>query len=202
MFQGKHSSKRWKLRFVVVATSALLITGCVGDTPIVSREGEIIAGHPKIRAILLVIRDLRDNNATRQRGVFDASYSAVIYPGLPLVAYEGCLPASTERVAASYSLIYGDRLEHVDTAVVIEALGHRVGKTEIDCVTRVFSWTGDQWSQANPMFRIGTYEEIPKLGIAGSPEMEEDQEKGKNRGRGLWTFERGEWKSQESDPNQ
>lgn len=140
----------------------------------VSREGEIIGGHAKIRAILLMIRELRDKNATRQRGVFDASYSVVIYPGLPLVAYEGCLPASTETVAASYSLIYGHRLEDAHTAVVVEALGHRLGKTEIDCVTKVFSWTGDQWSQAEPMFRIGTYEEIPTLGTEESPEVEED----------------------------
>ncbi len=152
----------WKVAFVkhgaiVVATVAgmLSMAGC--NIPFVSPDdGAIGSGDPKLRALLHIVREIRDRDALRSRNVVDAVYVASAESGVVPVCWEGRFPPTDRAVTGRYHLVLSQETgRDASVAVVTQFLvTRRDGDCEVQTYSKQFVWHDGRWEEVS-MIRTG-----------------------------------------------
>ena len=141
---------------ICLLAAALWATGCVTDFPMVSQEGKIIGGNPKLNDLLHRIRAMRDEHALADAGVVEAAYVASVQPTPQAVSYGGTLPATDKAVIAHYTLVCS--IETLDAASIATVtrflLVRKNGAIRADTYSVLLLWRGNRWDEL-PMTRLG-----------------------------------------------
>lgn len=137
----------WQHRagYMVLCFIATLITGCYVDPPFVTRDGEIRGGHPRVHALLVLIKERRAeairHHAETVSGTF---YSASIQPTQQAVLLVGTIPSMDNEITANYEILCSpDTINNAYIASLTEVILFRQGK--LDITTVVLEWEGDKW---------------------------------------------------------
>jgi len=133
---------------ILVATSCL--AGCVPNWPVVSEQGDIVGGDPKLNDLLHRIKDMRDESALASRNVIEAVFVASVQPTTPNAAsFHGILPPTDKAVAAHYYLISsGETLDEAPVAVVTKfLLIRRKGAPQTYTYSVLLLWRKNRWEE-------------------------------------------------------
>ncbi len=157
---------------VAIVAGMPFMAGCMADIPLVSVGGAIGKGNPKLRGLLHVVREMRDENALRSRNVREAVYVAFVEPASVPVSSEGSFPSTDRAVAGRYYLVTShETAKDALVAVVTQFLViHRGAACETQTYSMQLVWRNGRWEEV-PMIRM-SYVSTPAFPDSGNPEEE------------------------------
>jgi len=140
------ANRRWsRTTALLLCANLASIGGCYVDPPLVTREGEIRGGHPKIHALLKLIKERRAE-VTLERAVImnGAWYSASIQPTPQAVLVVGAFPAKDNAPAVEYKVLCSpETIDSARVASLTEVLFVQQGQPT--CTILVLEWKEDSW---------------------------------------------------------
>lgn len=133
-----------------ISVVASCFAGCIPNLPVVSQQGKIVGGHPKLNDLLRRIKNMRDEHALADRSIIEAVYVAWVRPTPQTVSWHGILPPTDKAVAAHYYLVCArETLGKASVAVVTQFLVvRRNGASQTDTYNVLLFWRDNQWEES------------------------------------------------------
>lgn len=144
-------------RIAVVAV-AMMLNGCMSSVPVVTEDGQIKGGHPKLAAAL---ERLQTELASLDPKALPESVQATITiaPSFHSFIYKGVLPSHEGQISVPFSIVAS--AETIDQALICSIALSRKG-AGLDSHPRVcvYQWQDKKWNPINAqIFTIADFKE-------------------------------------------